>query len=173
MGQNNLHGTGFGWRLIETSFHTTFIIHIIGVDSISFLKKYFQPSNNKSTNPPRICNAQSIAFKRRIKRNRKILFRFTIITLVFIVCTLPHQVLWLLIDFKYKGDEYFSHDTMNLAHLITYANCVINPLLYGQYNEKFRRNIRRMYLNLRKSMCTRWIHWIQSSEVCSPEYIWS
>ena len=69
---------------------------------------------------------------------------------VFVVCTLPHQVLWLLIDFKFSGDEYFSPTILNVAHLITYANCVINPLLYGHYDKKFRLNILRVYQDFKR-----------------------
>ena len=78
---------------------------------------------------------QVTALKQREKQTRRLLVRFTIITSVFIVCMLPNQIQWILMDFF---DESF--DEMHLVHLVTYANCVINPLLYGHYDRQFREN---------------------------------
>ena len=121
-----------------------------GIKTAFFFRKHFHTDKqNFDKASLRVC-PQLVALQHRTKQTRILLVKFTIITLVFIFCNLPHQVLWLLIDFKHIGNEFFSQKTLNFAHLVTYTNCVINPLLYGQYNKKFRRNIQRNCQNLKK-----------------------
>ena len=94
---------------------------------------------------------QIIAFKRREKQTRRLLLKFTIITSVFVICMLPNQILWLVIDFREKSDGFFSELTQSAIHLITYANCVINPFLYGNYDKRFRRDLRSTLLEFQRS----------------------
>lgn len=95
-------------------------------------------------------SVQMVADKRRDKEMRQILIRFTIIMSVFAVCMLPNHLLWLLIDFAHGGDEFFSRHTRAVIHFVTYANCFINPLIYGRYDKRFVRNIKQMYEDIRR-----------------------
>lgn len=97
-------------------------------------------------------SAQIVAFKRRYEQTRRLLIRFTILMLVFTICMLPNQVLWLLIDFKYDGNEFFNSTTLFVAYLVTYVNCLLNPILYGQYNKTFCSNLHRVYRNFKKNI---------------------
>lgn len=116
---------------------------------ISFSKKYFSLTGGVNMKKQR---SQSVALKRRYKQTRQLLIRFTIIMLVFTICMLPNQVLWHLVDFYYNGNEAFSSLTHDIAYLITYTNCIINPLIYGQYNKKFRANVSRTFITIRKRL---------------------
>ena len=93
------------------------------------------------------------AVHRRYIQSRKILIKFTIIVLVFSLCMLPNQILWLIIDFYQKGDEFSEPILSDVSYLITYSNCVINPWLYGNFGNRFRANISRWLKTMKQSSC--------------------
>ena len=91
-------------------------------------------------------NLQYRAIKRRLNQARDLLRMFSVVVLVFIIFMLPHQILWLLIDFQFDGDEKNVDPLVkHVTYILTYANCVLNPWIYGRLNKKFRKDFRRTF----------------------------
>ncbi|XP_066930548.1 uncharacterized protein [Clytia hemisphaerica] len=67
---------------------------------------------------------------------RELTKKFTVIVLVFIIFALPNQLLWLYIDFAKDGNINFDEGITNLSYILTFANCVVNPIIYGKHNSK-------------------------------------
>ena len=81
---------------------------------------------------------QGKALLKRHLQFKRITKKFTIILLVFLIFSLPNQIVWLYIDFFTDGNALFNENIINISYMLTFANCVLNPLVYGR-----RRTIRK------------------------------
>jgi len=62
--------------------------------------------------------------------------RFFIVVVIFVVFSLPNQVLWLYIDFGINGNYWnINQDMITFSYLLTFTNCLLNPWIYGQWNK--------------------------------------
>lgn len=74
---------------------------------------------------------------------RKVVRMLKIVTLMFAVCVLPNNILWLWLDFG-KADEKYDRfwDLVALGHIITFANSAANPICYTILNESYRNEFK-------------------------------
>ena len=145
------------WRNIRTS--TNDLIARMSVEHTPLLKDETSPVGEGGTPPMQQVEANkstftslNSSFVKKISTsssapNSKVLFqrlflcreltkKFTIIVLVFLIFALPNQLLWLYIDFAQDGNINFDESITNLSYTLTFANCVVNPIVYGKRNSK-------------------------------------
>lgn len=91
---------------------------------------------------------QTKALEKRLRQTQDLLQMFSFIVLIFIVFMLPNHVLWLFIDFKEDGNEFFDPIVYNLAYILTYANCVLNPFVYGRISRSFKKSFNKLLKKL-------------------------
>ena len=82
---------------------------------------------------------QGKALLKRHLQCKKMTKKFTIILLVFLIFSLPNQMLWLYIDFFTDGDVLFDENIINISYILTFTNCVLNPLVYGRRRRRRKR----------------------------------
>ncbi|XP_041362270.1 QRFP-like peptide receptor [Gigantopelta aegis] len=75
------------------------------------------------------------------KAKRKIIKMMITVVVVFVLCWTPQQVLLFWNTFKPKGTKLESYmDVVSyIALYVAFLNSAINPILYGGFNENFRR----------------------------------
>ena len=98
-------------------------------------------------------NAAENALLKRKRQNEKTAKMFLFVVVIFLIFMMPHQLLWLSYD-------YLSHtrtfkDNENVIVLVcwafTYANSVLNVIIYGVCNGNFRRGC----LSIVKCQCSK------------------
>ena len=102
---------------------------------------------------------QGKALLKRYLQCKKMTKKFTIILLVFLIFSLPNQMLWLYIDFFTEGDVLFDENIINISYMLTFANCVLNPLIYGRRRRKYDKTMikgKRKYDKTRRG-AVKWI----------------
>ncbi|XP_078659605.1 QRFP-like peptide receptor [Branchiostoma floridae x Branchiostoma belcheri] len=74
------------------------------------------------------------------KIKKKVIRMLVVLVLVFFVCWTPYQIIQLYKDFRRKGPlpDWFG-DLRYAALLLGYANSSFNPIIYGGFNENFRK----------------------------------
>ena len=97
---------------------------------------------------------QTKALEKRLRQTQDLLQMFSFVVLIFIVFMLPNQVLWLFIDFKEDGNEFFDPIVYNLAYILTYANCVLNPLVYGRVSRSFKKSFNKLFEKIGRKLRT-------------------
>ena len=73
------------------------------------------------------------------RENRRVTKLLIIVTLTFVVCGLPFQVIGLIKVFcpvDTIGDEH--HDASILSYFLLFLNSALNPILYNVFSSKFR-----------------------------------
>ncbi|XP_032232576.2 neuropeptide FF receptor 1 isoform X2 [Nematostella vectensis] len=76
---------------------------------------------------------------------RKVVNMLSVVTMVFAICVLPNNIMWLWLDF---GDadqkvEYF-WEIVAFCNVVTFANSAANPVCYTALNETYRREFKRV-----------------------------
>ena len=78
------------------------------------------------------------------ERNVRVTKMFILVVIIFAVCMLPNQVVWLWADFG----NGFENDHFNLiaiaCRFFTYANCCLNPWIFFKFSREFRQGLRRV-----------------------------
>lgn len=88
---------------------------------------------------------QSRAIRRRILQSRAVLRLFTFAVTVFILFMLPNEILWLYKDFSMHPNESVNSIIADASYLLTYANCVLHPLVYCGFNKRFRKGYANLF----------------------------
>lgn len=112
--------------------------------AMSLEKKPLQSPHRKisqfSTNSGSSLRNRQSSMQRRKEQNDKTVKMFLVIVMIFLVFMLPNQILWILYDF---GNSQGLNDHINLIAFVcrafTYTNSVLNALVYGAWNNNFRR----------------------------------
>ena len=69
---------------------------------------------------------------------KKVVRMLKVVTLMFAVCVLPTNVMWLWLDFG-NADQYDKFwDLVAFCNIITFANSAANPICYTILNESYR-----------------------------------
>ena len=82
----------------------------------------------------------------RNKETKKVVSLLIKITIVFALCNLPAQLMWLWLDFG-NADEIFPYfwDLLDFLNVFIFANSACNPLLYYIFHDRFRQEV-NLYL---------------------------
>ncbi|RTG84703.1 uncharacterized protein DC041_0009258 [Schistosoma bovis] len=82
-----------------------------------------------------------------IKRNRRTNQMLIAMVIIFVVCWIPLNVLWIVVDIigeKAEGSVYFHH-TFILCHMIAMSSAVYNPFIYAWLNNNFRQEFKAIF----------------------------
>lgn len=85
----------------------------------------------------------NIALKNvRNEETKKVVSLLIKITVVFAICNLPAQLMWMWLDFG-NADETFPYfwDLLTFLNIFMFANSACNPLLYYIFHDKFRQEV--------------------------------
>nr|XP_060643361.1 neuropeptide FF receptor 1-like [Anolis sagrei ordinatus] len=94
-----------------------------------------------TTNP--LCTAR-VNGKKRIKAVKM----FILVALLFMISWLPLWTLMLMVDYTDLAEEHLdllSGYFFPFAHWLAFSNSSINPVIYGYYNENFRRGFQAAF----------------------------
>ena len=70
---------------------------------------------------------------------KKVVRMLKAVTLMFAVCVLPNNVMWLWLDFGNAEEQYDKFwDLVAFCNIITFANSAANPICYMILNESYR-----------------------------------
>lgn len=78
----------------------------------------------------------------RNEETQKVVSLLIKITVVFALCNLPSQLMWLWLDFG-NADEIFPYfwDLLASLNVFIFANSACNPLLYYIFHDRFRQEV--------------------------------
>lgn len=81
------------------------------------------------------------------KQKRKIIRMLIAVVLLFGICWLP----FFAIQLHHLHDEFDSSDrsAQTIVHIVGYVNCLLNPIVYGIMNEKFKQCLKSAVLKCR------------------------
>ena len=81
---------------------------------------------------------------KRLERNTKIMKMLVMVVLLYAICLLPNQVVWLWYEFgNLQNWPHFSK-LLTFGSIMVYINSCVNPLLYAGMNEDFRKGFCRI-----------------------------
>ena len=75
--------------------------------------------------------------KYRAKQNIRIVEFFVIAVIVFAICLLPFQVMWMWSDFGNGRDWKHFNTLLTFANVMVYANSAINPFIFGAIGRRY------------------------------------
>jgi len=76
---------------------------------------------------------------RQEDEEKKVVRMLKVVTLVFAVCVLPTNVMWLWLDFGNAAQYDKFWDLVAFCNIITFANSAANPICYTILNESYRK----------------------------------
>lgn len=83
---------------------------------------------------------------KRLEHNTKIMKMLVTVVLLYAICLLPNQVVWLWYEFGTAQNWPHFYKLLTFGNIMVYVNSCVNPLLYAGLNEEFRKGFRR-FLN--------------------------
>ena len=78
------------------------------------------------------------ALKRR-KENIQVIKTLAMIVILFVICLLPGQIAWLLLDFGGQKKSEITRTIFKFADILDILHPRLNPIVYGLPNKQFRR----------------------------------
>ena len=87
----------------------------------------------------------------RLERNTKLVKMLLTVVLLYAICMLPNQVVWLWFEFGSGQRSQYIKALLTLGSSMVYLNSSVNPILYAGMNEEFRRG----FLGLLRCRCRR------------------
>lgn len=82
------------------------------------------------------------------KKRIKVIKMLILVALLFMISWLPLWTLMLLVDYTDLADDHLNLLTsyfFPFAHWLAFSNSSINPVIYGYYNENFRRSFQAAF----------------------------
>lgn len=79
----------------------------------------------------------------RVQEARKVSRMLIMVTLLFAVCVLPNNILWLWLDFG-EADEHFVHfsELLSFGNIVVFLNSALNPVCYTMMNDTYTKQLR-------------------------------
>lgn len=76
---------------------------------------------------------------KRSRRHARAMRMVILFVVVFAICMLPHQVVWLWMTFGDKVEH--SSSLLTVAYMFTFTSSVVNPLVYFKHNPALRTRL--------------------------------
>ena len=93
-------------------------------------------------NVKRRYSVNSVLHNARRNEARKVVRMLIVVTLLFAICVLPNNVMWLWLDFG-NGASYSKFwDMVAFTNIILFANSAANPIAYTICHENFREEFK-------------------------------
>ncbi|XP_068685801.1 QRFP-like peptide receptor [Montipora foliosa] len=86
--------------------------------------------------------ANAVLQKAHRDEARKVVRMLIVVTLLFAICVLPNNVMWLWLDFGNGADYAHFWATVAFTNIILFANSAANPIAYTICHEKFREEFK-------------------------------
>lgn len=85
----------------------------------------------------------TIVHRIRVQEGRKVSRMLIIVTLLFAVCVLPNNILWLWLDFG-EADKHFAYFTelLSFGNIVVFLNSALNPVCYTMMNDTYTTQLR-------------------------------
>lgn len=77
--------------------------------------------------------------EKRLQRSTKIVQMLVAVVLLYAICLLPNQVVWLWYEFGSGADWIHLDKFLTFGSIMVYVNSCVNPLLYAGMNDEFRK----------------------------------
>lgn len=92
------------------------------------------------------------SLQKRKRQNEKTAKMFLFVVVIFLVFMMPHQLLWLSYEYASHTESFKQNEELIafVCRAFTYANSVLNPIIYGVCNRNFRRGV----LSVLKCQCS-------------------
>ena len=118
--------------------------------------KYNQPRTQRKPGQKLQHSASDTAMmslQKRKRQNEKTAKMFLFVVAIFLVFMMPHQLLWLSYDYFAHTQEFKNNENVIVlvCRAFTYANSVLNVIVYGVCNGNFRRGC----LSIIKCQCSK------------------
>ena len=100
-----------------------------------------------------VSDAAVSSLQKRKRQNEKTAKMFLFVVAVFLVFMMPHQLLWLSYDYSSHTQTFKDNEDVIVlvCRAFTYANSVLNAIIYGVCNGNFRRGC----LSIVKCQCSK------------------
>lgn len=82
--------------------------------------------------------------EKRLQRSTKIIKMLVSVVLLYAICLLPNQVVWLWYEFGSGANWPHLSTFLTFGSLMVYVNSCVNPLLYAGMNDEFRKGFARI-----------------------------
>ncbi|EDO50062.1 predicted protein, partial [Nematostella vectensis] len=109
----------------------------LSVITVAYIRICFDLNHERAPKHER--HAQHHQFHRE---NLQIIKTLATIVILFAVCLLPGQVLWMLLDFGSK-DEKSLQMLFSMSIILSAVHSCLNPIVYGTLTKQFRREYMR------------------------------
>lgn len=93
------------------------------------------------------------SLQKRKRQNEKTAKMFLFVVVIFLIFMMPHQLLWLSYEYARHTEGFKQNQALIVfvCRAFTYANSVLNPIVYGVCNGNFRRGV----LSVLKCQCSK------------------
>lgn len=110
-------------------------------------------SSSGQTLLPSVVDKAKNSLQKRKRQNEKTAKMFLFVVVIFLVFMMPHQLLWLSYEYASHTEGFKQNQDLIVfvCRAFTYANSVLNPLVYGVCNGNFRRGV----LSIVKCQCSK------------------
>lgn len=88
-------------------------------------------------------SVNSVLNKAQQEDAKKVVRMLIIVTLLFAICVLPNNIMWLWLDYGNGIEWPHFWKTLTFTNLILFANSASNPVVYTICHERFRDEFRR------------------------------
>lgn len=82
--------------------------------------------------------------EKRLKRTTKIVKMLVAVVLLYAICLLPNQVVWLWYEFGSGASWPHLDKFLTFGSIMVYVNSCVNPILYAGMNDEFRKGFVRI-----------------------------
>ena len=86
--------------------------------------------------------------EKRLKRTTKVVKMLVAVVLLYAICLLPNQIVWLWYEFGSGASWPHLDKFLTFGSIMVYVNSCVNPILYAGMNDEFRKGFARI-LNCR------------------------
>ena len=86
------------------------------------------------------------ALKRR-KENIQVIKTLAMIVILFVICLLPGQIAWLLLDFGGQKESEIAQTIFKFGNILNILHPCLNPIVYGLSNKHFRRECIQLFFD--------------------------
>lgn len=99
---------------------------------------------NSKTNSATTKPSNTRQEEKRLRRTTKIVKMLVVVVLLYAICLLPNQVVWLWYEFGSGANWPHLSTFLTFGSLMVYVNSCVNPLLYAGMNDEFRKGFAKI-----------------------------
>ncbi|EDO34705.1 predicted protein, partial [Nematostella vectensis] len=81
-------------------------------------------------------------------RDRKFIRMLLVVVILFVICYMPYQVIFLIVEYKpsvFDNSPEVMYYLFSYSHLMVWLPCALNPVIYAALNERYARSFTRLF----------------------------